>query len=332
MKRKILQITTVALLLIATITTCKKETPDANGIMLDQPKLEILAGETATLKATLIPKEANNTVTWETSDPNVATVNKGTVTGMAFGTATITATSHNGHTAKCDVTVIQILEPEMIWVEGGTFTMGCTDEEDEECSEDSKPAHKVTLSGFYIAKYETTQKVWVAAMGTNPSYSGENYTGEDKPVHILSWNNVQEYISKLNAYTGKNYRLPTEAEWEYAARGGKQSKGYKYSGSSDFDEVGWFNAAYPHNVGEKKPNELGIYDMCGNVWEYCSDWYDYYTDEPQINPAGAPNGSFRIIRGGGWYTTQPQTVSMRQGTPPAHPVAGSGFRLVLPAE
>ena len=143
----------------------------------------------------------------------------------------------------------------------------------------------------------------VATMGFNPSYSGA-YTGDNIPIHCMSWAETQEYISRLNAYTGKNYRLPTEAEWEYAARGGKEgiSNNYKYSGSNNADEVAWtiHNCNYIQPVGKLKPNELGIYDMSGNILEFCSDSYGKYPDTPQINPTGYGTDNSTVLRGGYW--------------------------------
>ncbi len=188
-----------------------------------------------------------------------------------------------------------IAEPNMVFVKGGTFLMG-SDEYDE-----SKPIHKVTLSDFYIGKYEVTQKEWENVMGSNPS----SFKGANRPVENVSWNDVQEFIKKLNAKTGENYRLPTEAEWEYAARGGNKSRGYEYSGSNSIDEVAWYNGnsnSETHEVGQKQPNELGIYDMSGNVWEWCSDWYDenYYKNSPSRNPQGVLTETNRVFRGGSW--------------------------------
>ncbi|MDR1458756.1 MAG: formylglycine-generating enzyme family protein [Bacteroidales bacterium] len=188
---------------------------------------------------------------------------------------------------------------EMVFVQGGTFTMGCTSEQDDECRDKEKPAHKVTLSDFYIGRYEVTQAQWRAVMGSNPS----RFKEDSLPVETVSWDNVQEFIEKLNAVTGKNYRLPTEAEWEYAARGSNQSKGYKYSGSNMIDDVAWYHdnsGRKTHSVGTKFPNELGIYDMNGNVWEWCSDRYGKYKRKAQTNPAGASSGSYRVSRGGCW--------------------------------
>ncbi|MGM9712610.1 MAG: formylglycine-generating enzyme family protein [Prevotella sp.] len=180
---------------------------------------------------------------------------------------------------------------DMVLVEGGTFTMGAKDE---------KPMHQVTLSSFYIGKYEVTQSLWKAVMGSNPS----EWQGDNLPVENVSWDDCQEFVKKLNTMTGKNFRLPTEAEWEFAARGGKHSRGYQYSGSTKLGDVAWYNDnsyKQTHPVGTKAPNELGIYDMSGNVWEWCQDWYGVYNSYAQTNPTGPSSGSFRVNRGGSWY-------------------------------
>jgi formylglycine-generating enzyme required for sulfatase activity len=193
-----------------------------------------------------------------------------------------------------------ITDIEMVFVQGGTFTMGCTAEQGSDCYDWEKPAHKVTLSDFYIGKYEVTQAQWEAIMGSNPS---EFIGCENCPVETVSWDDVQDFIQKLNAKTGLNYRLPTEAEWEYAARGGAQSRGYKYSGSNSVDEVAWFSdnsGDKTHPVGTKKANELGIYDMSGNVFEWCGDYIGAYSSEAQTNPKGPSSGSERVLRGGCW--------------------------------
>ena len=196
---------------------------------------------------------------------------------------------------------IESLEANMVFIPGGTFTMGCTSEQGSDCESDEKPAHRVTVSDFYIGKYEVTQKEWQEVMGGNPS----NFKNcEDCPVESVSWDDVQEFLAKLNAKTGKTYRLPTEAEWEYAARGGSQRRGYKYAGSNRLDEVAWYDGNSgdkTHPVGQKKANELGLYDISGNVWEWCSDWYDDYPSTAQTNPKGPSTGSDRVLRGGSWY-------------------------------
>ena len=189
----------------------------------------------------------------------------------------------------------------MIQVEGGTFTMGATPEQGNEADSDEKPAHQVTLSSFMIGQTEVTQELWEAVMGSNPSY----FKGAKLPVGKVSWDDCQEFISKLNALTGQNFRLPTEAEWEYAARGGSKSQSYKYSGSNNVDDVAWYDGNSgdkTQDVATKQPNELDIFDMSGNVWEWCQDWYgeNYYSSSPSSNPQGPSSGSNRVSRGGGW--------------------------------
>lgn len=188
----------------------------------------------------------------------------------------------------------------MVAVEGGTFTMGATSEQGSDAGGDEKPAHEVTLSDYYIGQTEVTQALWKAVMGGNPSFS----KGDNLPVESVSWDDCQEFIQKLNQLTGKQFRLPTEAEWEYAARGGRKSRGYKYAGGNDIGLVAWYsgNSGYEtHLVATKQANELGIYDMSGNVWEWCNDWYGDYQSSSRSDPQGPSLGSIRVIRGGGYY-------------------------------
>ena len=196
--------------------------------------------------------------------------------------------------------ILSLLNIEMVFVQGGKFRMGCTAEQSEdEIWEDETPVHQVTLDGFHIAKYQVIQAQWMAVMGSNPSA----FEGENLPVEYVRWNHVQEFIRKLNAITGRQYRLPTEAEWEYAARGGAKSMGYKYSGSNHLNDVAWCEAnsgITSHPVGTKQSNELGIYDMSGNVWEWCNDWYGTYPSSAQTNPRGPSSGEYRVTRGGYW--------------------------------
>ena len=198
---------------------------------------------------------------------------------------------------------------DMIRVEAGTFTMGATAEM-KDPSDKEKPTHRVTLTkDYYIGKYEVTQALWKAVMGNNPSM----FKGDNLPVEQVSWKDCQKFLSKLNRITGKTFRLPTEAEWEYAARGGNKSRGYQYSGSNNLSDVAWYsgnsdsgNSEYEyetHAVGTKQPNELGIYDMSGNVREWCQDWYGKYNSSSQVNPTGANSGSYRVGRGGSWSCT-----------------------------
>ena len=189
----------------------------------------------------------------------------------------------------------------MIAVEGGMFQMG-SPESDAEAGDDEKPQHEVTLSNYYIGETEVTQELWEAVMGSNPS----EFKGPKLPVENVSWDDCQTFIGKLNEKTGKTFRLPTEAEWEYAARGGKKSKGYTYSGSNAIDDVAWYDGnsgEITHKVSTKQANELGIYDMSGNVYEWCQDWYGktYYENSSTTDPQGPTSGASRVLRGGSWY-------------------------------
>ncbi|MCI6578134.1 MAG: formylglycine-generating enzyme family protein [Bacteroidales bacterium] len=218
---------------------------------------------------------------------------------------------------------------EMVRVEGGTFRMGATSEQGSDAYGDEKPVHSVTLSSYYIGKTEVTQALWQAVMGSNPS----NFKGADLPVECVSWNDCQEFIQKLNSLTGRNFRLPTEAEWEFACRGGNKSNGYKYSGSNNLGSVAWYDGNSgdkTHPVGTKAPNELGIYDMSGNVWEWCGDWYANYTSNSQTNPKGPQSGSYRVRRGGSWrYFVRCCRSSFRYVCDPADRGYNLGLRLAL---
>ena len=214
----------------------------------------------------------------------------------------------------------------MIAVEGGTFQMG---EQGSGAGDNEKPVHSVTLSDYYIGETEVTQELWEAVMGSNPS----NFKGSKKPVEKVSWNDCQEFITKLNNLTGKNFRLPTEAEWEYAARGGNKSQGYKYSGSNTRGNVAWYydnSGSKTHDVKTKQANELGIYDMSGNVWEWCQDWYGSYSSSSQTNPTGPSSGSDRVCRGGCWSNAAILSrVSFRSYNSPGSRGSGLGLRLSL---
>ncbi len=218
----------------------------------------------------------------------------------------------------------------MVYVEGGTFTMGATAEQGADAYDDEKPAHSVTLSSYSIGQTEVTQELWEAVMGENPSY----FKGSKNPVETVSYEDCKTFISKLNSLTGQNFRLPTEAEWEYAARGGKYSKGYKYSGSNTIGNVAWYtnnSGSKTHPVATKQANELGLYDMSGNVYEWCSDRYGSYTSSSQPNPQGPSSGSFRVNRGGCWFNAPRYCrVSYRYNYSPGCRDYFLGFRLALP--
>jgi formylglycine-generating enzyme required for sulfatase activity len=218
---------------------------------------------------------------------------------------------------------------EMIFVKGGCYQMGDTVGGGDA---DEKPAHEVCVSDFYMGKYEVTQRQWQNIMGGNPSHFSS--CGDNCPVEKVSWNDVQNFIGKLNSRTGKRYRLPTEAEWEYAARSGGKSE--KYSGGNDVDAVAWYGSnsgSRTHPVGQKQPNGLGLHDMSGNVWEWCNDWYDgtYYNQSPRDNPGGPSSGSYRVFRGGSWaYLAAITRAANRNWAGPDFRSHYLGFRLALP--
>ena len=213
----------------------------------------------------------------------------------------------------------------MVAVEGGTFTMGATSEQGSDACKNEKPAHEVTLSDYYIGQTEVTQALWEAVMGSNPSHR----KGGNRPVGDVSWYDCQEFIQKLNQLTGKQFRLPTEAEWEYAARGGRKSRGYKYAGGNDIGSVAWYgNSGGTHPVATKQANELGIYDMSGNVWEWCSDWNGDYQSSSQSDPQGPSSGFSRVGRGGGYYSNAMDCrVSSRNSYSPGYRYNNLGLRL-----
>ena len=265
--------------------------------------------------------------------PNVTVALTGTATqpGGAAETRTYTA---NGVSFK------------MITVEGGTFTMGATAEQGSDARDDEKPAHQVTLSSYAIGETEVTQALWQAVMGSNPSRfqasTDSDYgTNLQRPVESVDWNDCQAFITRLNQLTGATFRLPTEAEWEYAARGGNKSKGYKYAGSNSIGDVAWYydnsyalgsgNPNYgTHSVATKSPNELGLYDMSGNVYEWCQDWYGSYSSGAQTNPTGPTSGSSRALRGGSWSLSAGNCrVSHRSGFTPSGALFILGLRLAL---
>ena len=229
------------------------------------------------------------------------------------------------------------LMADMVLVEGGTYMMGNPDRDrNDEYAKDVP--HEVTLSSFYICKYEVTEALWTAVMGSNPSVhkSGDNY-----PVEQVNWYDCQDFVEKLSELTGRHFRLPTEAEWEYAARGGQRSRGYRYSGSYNLDEIGWHvgNAHhYKREVGTKKPNELGIYDMTGNVSEWCQDKLDieYYHHSPSINPQGPDRSTYkdnRCFRGGSFCDDEKydelKVYTRNTGMPPEEKYGHLGLRLAM---
>ena len=223
----------------------------------------------------------------------------------------------------------------MMPVKGGTFMMGARDN-DPYVRPWESPAHEVTLSDYYIGETEVTQALWRAVMSSNPSWfsSANGYANNlQRPVEKITYANCVSFITKLNQKTGKTFRLVTEAEWEFAARGGNRSKGYMYSGSDDLEEVGWHKGNsddITHPVASKAPNELGIYDMSGNVEEWCSDWYGLYTYKPATNPIGPSSGDARIVRGGCWdQAFRMSRVTARHEGFPTSPNVHTGLRIAM---
>ncbi|MBR5028173.1 MAG: SUMF1/EgtB/PvdO family nonheme iron enzyme [Bacteroidales bacterium] len=217
----------------------------------------------------------------------------------------------------------------MIKVHGGSFQMGATPDQGANCSDSEKPPHEVLLNDYYIGETEVTQELWQAVMGDNPS----GFLGGNLPVECVPWDDCNTFISNLNALSNRKFSMPTEAQWEYAARGGNRSRGFRYSGSNDVDEVSWYTEnsyGSTHPVKTKSPNELGIYDMSGNVWEWCSDWYGYYSLAGRDNPTGPSNGTYRVLRGGSWYNCANESrVSYRNYNNPIAVLNGYGLRVVL---
>ena len=279
-----------------------------DGYATDRKTISISEGQTASITGTL----ASNAV----ASSNTSGYSSGS-SSMASGSNTISIPVKNG------------ISIEMVKVEAGTFMMGATPEM-ENPFDDEKPTHQVTLTNdYYIGKYEVTQALWQAVMGKKPS----RFKGDNLPVVSVSWNDCQKFISKLNRKTGKKFRLPTEAEWEYAARGGKKSRCYQYSGSNNISDVAWYynnSCSKTYIAGSKQANELGIYDMSGNVKEWCQDWFGSYSSSSQVNPTGANSGSYCVGRGGSWKCVAGScNPSTRFSFAPDDRYDDLGLRLVL---
>ena len=225
--------------------------------------------------------------------------------------------------------VVNDVSFKMITIQGGTFTMGATSEQGSDADDNEKPKHSVTLSDYMIGETVVTQALWEAVMGSNPS----KFKGSQIPIEEVSWDDCQMFIKKLNQLTDMQFRLPTEAEWEYAARGGQKSQGYKYAGSNILDNVAYYQDYTDwatHPVKQKKSNELGLYDMSGNVWEWCQDWYGDYNSSVQTNPIGPSSGRFRVLRGGSWRNLATSCrVANRNYSSPDYHNSGLGLRLAL---
>ena len=270
----------------------------------------------------------------------------GTLAAIAISASSSSLSSLSSSSSSQEVFTVNGVSFTMVRVDGGTFTMGATDEQGGDAYDYEKPAHEVTLSTFSIGETEVTQALWKAVMGKNPSHFDDN---PDNPVERVSWKDCQKFIDKLNHLTGKTFRLPSEAEWEFAARGGNKSVHYKYSGSNGIHDVAWMyansgrwflsewsswtiesNNCKPHPVKGKAPNELGLYDMSGNVCEWCSDWEGNYNSSAQTNPKGPSEGFFRVSRGGSWHHPAGSCrVSNRNSASPSDRNNDHGLRLAL---
>lgn len=235
----------------------------------------------------------------------------------------------NSNLQKVKSFVVKGIRFDMILVEGGTFTMGATPEQGDDVYEWEQPAHKVVLNNYYICETVVTQDLWRVVMGNNPS----QFKGANLPVENISWYDCQDFIERLNQLTGENFRLPTEAEWEFAARGGNKSMSYKYSGSNNLGTVAWYKIACKDKtqvVATRTSNELGVYDMCGNVGEWCQDWMYSYSSEPVVNPQGPKRGNSKIYRGGCYNSTDWDCrISCRFECDPEGKSRYNGFRLAL---
>ena len=259
-------------------------------------------------------------------------VNENTLASLS-GALKVGSSGNSANSASSiekDVFTVNGVSFTMVRVDGGKFKMGATKEQGKDAESYEKPAHEVTLSAFSIGETEVTQALWQAVMGSNPSNFKDN---PQNPVERVSWDDCQEFIKKLNSLTNKTFRLPTEAEWEYAARGGNKSMHYKYSGNKKIGDVAWFNdnsGSSSHPVKKKSPNELGLYDMSGNVYEWCEDYYDRYGSSAQSNPKGPSKGSFRVFRGGSWLSyARSCRVSYRYYDTPDSRFYSLGLRLAL---
>ena len=307
-------------------------------VTLNYTNKRMSVGDKVTLTATVSPSNVTNpTITWSTTNQAIATVANGVVTAVAVGECDIKATCQNV-SATCHITVqgattsgeitVNGVTFVMVPVQGGTFTMGISIQGD--ASTDNKIQHEVTLSDFAIGQTEVTQELWVAVMNHNPSINEGN---PQYPVEYVTWEETQTFIATLNDLTGLHFRLPTEAEWEYAARGGQLSQGYKYSGSNTLYDVAWCNGnsgGTIHPVKQKAANELGLYDMTGNVKEWTNDWYAYYTSAAQTNPTGPATGSWKVFRGGSYDSKAAECyVTKRASREVTFHTTNLGLRLVL---
>ena len=341
MKRIIISV--VASLFV--FTACKKEFTVT--VMPNDASMGTVTGTGIYAKGTIIqlvalPASGYKFVSWQdnnTDNPRSITVNANETYIATFAKESGGGGEPTGLDIHTGIACIDALANDMVKVQGGTFLMGAVSG-DTLAYNDEKPQHSVTLSDYYICKYEVTQELWQAVMGSTPTYNGgwtdEYGKGDQYPAYRISWNDCDTFIQRLNAKTGLNFRMPTEAEWEYAARGGNKSQGYTYAGSNTIGDVAWYtdnSNSKTHVVMQNTANELGLYDMTGNVWEWCSDWFSstYYSESAGAsNPKGPSTGSSRVNRGGSWnYDARDCRVSCRDYDDPDSRHSFLGLRLAL---
>lgn len=265
-----------------------------------------------------------------------------TLTGMELGLYYVRAYAINevGVAYGMEELLDLIMDIAFVHVDGGTFDMGCMELFSNDCIEDELPVRRITLDSYDIGAFEITQKQWEKVMGSTVQDQGNifqpgeslNGWGADYPMYCVSWEEAQIFCKELGRLTGNTYRLPTEAEWEYAARGGKKCENFKYSGGNSLDLVGWYQengGGEVHPVGSRIPNSLGIYDMTGNVWEWCQDWGDVYDENDTWNPQGPSGGQYRVCRGGSYACNAWDCrVTRRIGGMPSDHYGDLGFRIV----
>ena len=302
-----------------------------DGYESEEGSVKLKASAPSTIQISLLKESVANNGISENNNQHIENINETTdnASMKIANTPDLISETENENKTDADIVekLLEKLNNDMVYIEAVEFTMGATKEQKGEANSDEKPAHPVVLNCFYLCKYEVTQELWEAVMGDNPSH----FKGKNLPVENVSWDDCQMFIMKLNELTGKKYRLPTEAEWEYAARGGSNSMHYKYSGGNYLEYVSWYfrnSMDKTHTVGMMKPNELGLYDMSGNVWEWCQDWYGTYGKKTAYYPTGPVQAYNKVFRGGGYDNGDTYSrCSYRNGTAPQNKFKNLGLRL-----
>lgn len=311
-----------------------------NDYVLTARIIDIVTGRVTNSAETYLEDAKNNIEAVKNKSRELAM----SLLGVSLGSSPVVGINTLGRasTSRTDYTEsVYGINMEMVYVQGGEYLMGGTSEQGSDAQSDEQVIRRVNVGDFYIGRFEVTQSQWESVMGTSISQQRDKAnpqwplrgTGPNNPMYYVSWEEASEFCRILSRKTGRTYRLPTEAEWEYAARGGQKNDGTKYSGSNLIDYAGWYDrnsANSTHPVGTKNPNELGIYDMSGNVWEWCRDWYAGAYDRSQTdNPTGPVSGSGRVVRGGSWYNAASSCrVSGRSYNSPGYRFNNYGLRVV----